>query len=93
MQFIDSEGSKISPALVLFEELGNIAIAGITTNLQMKGIHISTKEGAAQDSIIKLNYIFTITNEAILKTVFHLSPEKKRIVFDELTKRLEGLKK
>ena len=54
---------------MLFEELGNIAIAGITTNLQMKGIHISTKEGAAQDSIIKLNYIFTITNEAILKTV------------------------
>jgi PemK-like protein. len=93
MQFIDGEGSKIRPALVLFEELGNIVIAGITTNLQMKGIHISTKEGAAQDSIIKLNYIFTITNEAILKTVFHLSPEKKRIVFDELTKRLEGLKK
>ena len=92
MQFIDSEGSKIRPALVLFEELGNIIIAGITTNLQMKGIHISTKEGAAQDSIIKLNYIFTITNEAILKTVFHLSPEKTRIVFDELNKKLEGLR-
>ena len=92
MQFIDSEGSKIRPALVLFEELGNIIIAGITTNLQMKGIHISTKEGAAQDSILKLNYIFTITNEAVLKTVFHLSPEKKRLVFNELNKKLEVLK-
>lgn len=91
MQFIDNQGSKIRPALVLFEELGNIVIAGITTNLQMKGIRISTKEGAAQDSIIKLNYIFTITDEAILKTVFHLSSEKKRLVFDELSKRLEGL--
>lgn len=92
MQFIDSEGSKIRPALVLFEELGNIIIAGITTNMQMKGIRISTKEGAAQDSIIKLNYIFTITNEAILKTIFHLSAEKKRLVFDQLSKRLNGLK-
>lgn len=91
MQFIDDKGSKIRPALVLFEEMGNIVIAGITTNLQMKGIRISTKEGAAQDSVIKLNYIFTITNEAILKTVFHLNPEKKRAVFDELNKKLEGL--
>ena len=92
MQFVDNEESKIRPALVLFEELGNIIIAGITTNMQMKGISISTKEGAAQDSIIKVNYIFTITNEAILKTVFHLSPEKKRLVFDEISKRLSSLK-
>ena len=92
MQFADTEESKIRPALVLFEELGNIAIAGITTNLQMKGILISVKEGAAQESIIKLNYIFTITNEAIIKTVFHLSQEKRRMVFDELNKKLEGLK-
>ncbi|MHB1830234.1 MAG: type II toxin-antitoxin system PemK/MazF family toxin [Candidatus Micrarchaeaceae archaeon] len=92
MQFIDGQGSKIRPALVLFEDLDNIVIAGITTNLQMKGVHISTKEGAAQESIIKLNYIFTIANEAILKTVFHLSTEKKRLIFDELSKKLEGLK-
>ena len=92
MQFVDEGGSKIRPALVLFEELGNIVIAGITTNMQMKGIHISTKEGAAQDSIIKLNYIFTITNEAILKIVFRLSAEKKRLVLDELSKRLNGFK-
>ena len=92
MQYVDEGGSKIRPALVLFEELGNIVIAGITTNMQMKGIHISTKEGAAQDSIIKLNYIFTITNEAILKIVFRLSAEKKRLVLDELSKRLNGFK-
>lgn len=92
VQFADTEGSKVRPALVLFEELGNVVIAGITTNMQMKGIHISTNEGAAQESIIKLNYIFTITNEAILKTVFHLGAEKKKLVFKELTKKLERLR-
>lgn len=92
MQYTDSHESKIRPALVLFEELGNVVIAGITTNLQMKGIPLSVKEGAAQESVLKLNYLFTITNETILKTVFHLSSEKKRLVFDELSKRLSGLK-
>ena len=92
VQFADSEGSKIRPALVLFEELGNIVIAGITTNLQMKGIRISTNEGAAQESVIKLNYIFTITDGAIIKTVFQLSPEKKRLVYEEFVKKLGSLK-
>ena len=92
VQFADGEGSKIRPALVLFEELGNIVIAGITTNLRMKGIHISANEGAAQDSMIKLNYIFTITDGAIIKTVFQLSPEKKHLVFEEFIKKLGPLK-
>ena len=91
LQFTDSNESKIRPALVLFEELGNVIVAGITTNLKMNGIPITVKEGASQDSILKLNYIFTITNETILKTVFHLGKEKRQIVFNELQKRLHGL--
>ena len=92
VQFADGEDSKIRPALVLFEELGNIVIAGITTNLQMKGIRISTNEGAAQYSVIKLNYVFTITDGTIIKTIFQLSPEKKRLVFEEFVKKLGSLK-
>ncbi len=88
MQFTDTNESKIRPALVLFEELGNVIIAGITTNLKMKGIPITVREGAAQESVLKLNYILTITDEAIIKTVFHLNTEKKRLVFAELGKRL-----
>ena len=92
VRFADDQGSKIRPALVLFEELGNVVIAGVTTNLRMKGVPISKSEGAAQDSIIKLNYIFTITNDVVLKTVFHLSSEKKRMVLNELTEKLDGLR-
>ena len=91
VRFADNESSKIRPALILFEELGNVIIAGITTNLRMKGIPITKSEGAAQDSVIKLNYIFTITNDAILKTVFHLSKQKKALVLQELIQRLNGL--
>ena len=91
VRFADSEGSKIRPALVLFEEFGNIVIAGISTNLRMKGVPITKSEGAAQDSVIKLNYIFTITNDTILKTVFQLSKEKKEIVLKELREKFESL--
>ena len=46
VKFTDSDTSKIRPAMILFEELGNVVIAGITTNTKMKGIPISMSEGA-----------------------------------------------
>ncbi|EQB71822.1 MAG: hypothetical protein AMDU1_APLC00017G0009 [Thermoplasmatales archaeon A-plasma] len=47
---------KFGLHLILFEELGNIVIAGITTNTRMSGISILKSEGAAQDSVIKLHF-------------------------------------
>ena len=93
IQFTDSFEIKKRPALVLFEEFDNVVVAGITSNLEMKGIPLLKKEGAIKDSVIKLNYIFTISKVMISKTLFHLSKEKKKIVFNELTKRLDDLNK
>ena len=92
VQFTDTAEIKTRPAVVLFEELGNVVIAGITSNLTMKGIPLNKSEGAIKDSVIKLNYIFTISDEMVSKVIFHLSKEKKRVIFDELSKRLDGLK-
>jgi len=92
VQFTDTAEIKTRPAVVLFEELGNVVIAGITSNLKMKGIPLSKNEGAIKDSVIKLNYIFTISNEMVAKVIFHLKKEKKQLIFEELSKRLEGLK-
>lgn len=92
VQFTDTFEIKKRPALVLFEEFDNVVVAGITSNLKMKGIPLSKQEGAVKDSVIKLNYIFTISRAMILKTLFHLSKEKKHMVFDELIKRLDNLK-
>ena len=92
VQFADTAEVKTRPAVVLFEELGNVVIAGITSNLKMKGLPLTKNEGAIKDSVIKLNYIFTISEEMVCKVIFHLSKEKKRLVFDELNKRLDGLK-
>jgi mRNA interferase MazF len=64
-------------------------VAGVTSNPKMKGTPLTKNEGAIKDSVIKLNYIFTISNEMASKTLFHLSKEKKRLIFDELIKRLE----
>lgn len=91
VQFTDTFEAKKRPALVLFEDLGNVVVAGITSNLAMQGIPLSKDEGAIKDSIIKVNYIFTISEKMVQKTLFHLNDKKKRIVFAELTKHLSRL--
>ena len=54
----------------------------------MVGIPLTKEEGAIEDSIIKLNYIFTISNEMIKKIIFSIPKEKKKIIIDELIKKL-----
>ena len=90
-QFTDTFEVKKRPALVLFEEYDNVVVAGITSNTKMDGIFISKKNGAIKDSIIKLNYIFTISKKMISKNLFHLKPEKKKEVFEKLTQKLKKL--
>jgi mRNA interferase MazF len=92
VQFTDTFEIKKRPALVLFSEFDNVVVAGITSNLKMKGIPLTRKEGAVNDSIIKLNYIFTISAAMIEKVLFHLSKEKKEKVFSELVNKLKELK-
>ena len=91
VQFTDTNEVKIRPAVVLFEELGNVVIAGITSNLKMKGIPLTKSEGALKDSVIKLNYIFTISTEMTSEVILHLSAEKKQLIFNELSKKLSAL--
>lgn len=91
IQFADTYETKKRPALILFEEYDNIIVAGITSNLEMKGIKITKKEGAIKESIIKLNYIFTISKAMIEKKLFSLSVEKKKEVYTRLTNKLKNL--
>ena len=93
IQFTDTYEIKKRPALVLFEEYDNVVVAGITSNVQMRGIPLTKEEGAVKDSVIKINYIFTISKEMIFKILFHLNKDKKSIIFNELTKRLNSLNK
>ena len=88
VQFTDTFEIKTRPAVVLFEEHGNIVVAGITSNAEMKGIPLLKKEGAVKDSVIKLNYIFTISEKMIEKKLFSLSSEKKNAIVSEFVKRL-----
>ena len=90
IQFADTFEIKTRPAVVLFEEYGNIIVAGITSNTEMEGIPLTKKEGAIKDSIIKLNYIFTISEKMIKKELFSFSREKRELVLNELIKRLRN---
>lgn len=88
VQFTDTFEIKKRPGLVLFEEQGNIVLAGITSNLKMKGISLVKKEGAIKDSVIKLNYLFTVSEKMIEKVLFHISKEKKKIIKGELMQKI-----
>ena len=44
VQFTDTADVKTRPAVVLFEELGNVVIAGVTSTLKMKGIPLTKIE-------------------------------------------------
>ena len=89
IQFTDTFETKIRPAVVLFEEYDNVVIAGITSNTNMQGISLTNKEGAIKDSVIKINYIFTVARAMIKKVLFKLSDTKRKELVTELKKRLE----
>tara|TARA_Y100000310_G_scaffold179197_1_gene179166 strand:+ start:1164 stop:1469 length:306 start_codon:yes stop_codon:yes gene_type:complete len=88
IQFTDTYEIKTRPSVILFEEYGNIVVAGITSNLEMNGIPLLKKEGAIKDSVIKINYIFTISEKMIKKVLFSLSNEKKKMIISEFMKKL-----
>ena len=91
IQFTDTFEVKVRPAVVLFEEFNNVILAGVTSNTNMKGIPLTKKEGAIKESVIKLNYLFTVSKAMIEKTLFHLSEEKKIRIYNELTQKLKPL--
>ena len=87
VQYTDTFEIKTRPSLVLFEEQGNVVVAGLTSNLKMKGILITKKEGLPKDSVIKLNYIFTISEGMAKKFLLNISEEKKQLIKKELIKK------
>ena len=93
IQFSDKPEIKLRPALVLFEELNNVVVAGITSNKKMIGVPLTREDGAVRKSIIKLNYIFTISCSQISRRLFSLNHKKRKLVYKELKKKIKRLKK
>jgi mRNA interferase MazF len=88
VQYTDTFDIKKRPSVVLFEEMGNIIVAGITSNLKMKGILLTKSEGLPKDSVIKLNYIFTVHEKMIKRFLLQLSKEKKEKIRQELISKI-----
>ena len=88
VQFLDSFEVKKRPALVLFEEYGNVVCASITSNPKMKGIPLTEKEGLAFDSVIKLNYLFTISEKMVNKFLFSVGEDKRKAIREELISKI-----
>jgi len=90
VQYMETSETKIRPALILYHEEDNIVVAGITSNTNRKGITLTKKEGAIKNSVIRLNYIFTISNSMIIKPLFQISNEKKKQIVNEINQRLNS---
>lgn len=88
VQYTDTFEVKKRPAVVLFEEYGNIICAAITSNPKMSGVPLTKQDGAVFNSVIKLNYIFTISEHAIEKVLFTISDEKKKLIKEELIRKI-----
>ncbi|MBA7532374.1 hypothetical protein ES705_24600 [subsurface metagenome] len=56
----------------------------------MQGIRLSVEEGAVKESIIKTNYIFTVSKKIITSKLFKLKNEKKKIICEELRNKIRG---
>jgi len=91
VQFTDTFEIKNRPAVVLFEQMGNVVIAGITSNIRMRGIPLTIEEGAIKESVIKTNYLFTVSSSMVIKHLFDLSSEKKKMVYEGITGSMRGL--
>lgn len=88
VQFTDTFEIKRRPAVVLFEELGNVVAVVVTSNPNMKGISLTKKEGMKVNSVIKLNYIFTISENMVVKILFSVSEEKKKLIKKILVEKI-----
>lgn len=49
--------------------MNNVVVAGITSNKKMIGVPLTREDGAVRKSIIKLNYIFTVSSSQIYKNI------------------------
>lgn len=88
VQFTDTFEIKTRPVLVLFEDFGNIVVAGITSNTEMKGISLTKKEGMIKDSVIKINYIFTISEKMVKRQMFKINNLKKEAIRKQFIEKL-----
>jgi mRNA-degrading endonuclease toxin of MazEF toxin-antitoxin module len=55
----------------------------------MQGILLPKSEGLIVDSVLKLNYIFTVSKKRIRKVLTHLSKEKKEEICKNLLKNFK----
>lgn len=85
VSFPNGTGIKQRPVLILFQKRKNIIVTGITSNLSREGVLIKKEEGLDKDSIVRLDYIFTIDDSNIKKKLITISESKKK----EICKKLE----
>ena len=90
VQFPNGTSVKKRPVIVLFQKKKNIIVSGITSNISRDGVLIKKESGLKKDSIVRLDYIFTLDDSLIEKKLISLSENKKREICELLQENICG---
>jgi len=90
--FTDLSGNKLRPALVLSEDVLDVTVSFITTQLQWQQptdilLHPQSQNGIKRASLVRLNKIATVDKSLIIGSIGTISP----IQITELNQKLKQL--
>jgi hypothetical protein len=89
IQFTDTFEVKTRPAFILWIDRNNITVAGLTSNTLREGIPYTKEEGAFLDSIIRLDYVFTIDISLVKKIITSAPQNVRTAVRKEIERRIQ----
>ena len=76
---------------MIYNKGNNIIAAAVTRNKRVKGIEVSKNDGAVMNCKISLRYIFTFSQNAVLKKLFSVKNNKKKDIYKKIKKKLKEI--
>ncbi len=94
---IATEGSKNKgirkrPAFVIYANDDTLIACGVSRSKKLKGIPLTSKDGAIKNCKIFLHYMFTISPDIIVKKLFSITGSKKREIYKKLKQKIQLLR-
>lgn len=88
---LENNQVKKRPVFVLYNKGNNIIAAALSRNKNMKGISLSKKDGATINCQLSLQYIFTFSQNAVIKKLFTVNLSRRKEIYRKIKKKLKEI--